>query len=80
MDQFSLEDFNRSAIIDVSCKVKIKNLVANAKLAKVSTNDVSYSILFSTQKKGKAAQEIIYKIGKPYLTSVQIFQLDRLLS
>lgn len=83
MDQFLIEDFNRATVFDISCKTKIKNLVANAKVAKVTIHKDSvtyYSIVFSILKKDKPPQKLTYNIQRQFLNNDQLLRLESLLS
>ena len=79
MDQFEIEHFNRLNIITVWDKVRINNLVANARLAKVSTDTNDISMVFSTMKKLKAPIVMTFVIPCERLTDQQLQYLTNLI-
>lgn len=75
MDQDLITDFNRATIIEVGCKDRIKNLVANTRFAKVGVAHGDATITFFTTKKGKATQSMSYFIRRGHLTETQYADL-----
>jgi hypothetical protein len=71
MDQFEIEHFNRATLMNVGCRVRIKNLVSNAHLSAVTFTNSGVELAFSTFSKGKPARCMTYGINREHLTDAQ---------
>lgn len=80
MDQFEIEHFNRTTSITVWDKVRINNLIANARLSKVTTDADEAQLVFSTMKKLKPTITMTYVIPSELLTDLQFSYLINLAS
>ena len=80
MNQFEIEHFNRLNTITVWDKVRINNLVTNARLSKVTTNTDGATLIFSTMKKLKPTITMTYVIPCERLTDQQLQYLINLVS
>ena len=79
MDQFILNDFNQATTLKVYDKERIKNLVANARLGKVSILEVTTIVIaFTTVKKNKQPQVMTYTMNLDNLTQDQCDTIARL--
>jgi hypothetical protein len=76
MDQFEIEHFNRATTITV----RINNLIANARLSKVTTDADEAQLVFSTMKKLKPTITMTYVIPSELLTDLQFSYLINLAS
>lgn len=76
MDFDLISDFNRATTIEVGCKTRISNLVANTCFAQVKLiADAFVVITFATTKKGKPTQSMSYTISREHLTETQYADL-----
>lgn len=85
MDQFEIEHFNRTTTITVWDKVRINNLVANARLAKVAVlmgglyiDGEIVTLAFTTLKKLKPPSIMTFTIPCERLTDQQLQYLMNL--
>jgi hypothetical protein len=75
MDQDLVTDFNRATTIEVGCKNRIFNLIANKCFAQVKLTDTGVVVTYSTTKKGKPTQSMSYTISREHLTETQYADL-----
>lgn len=80
MEQFEIEHFNRATTITVWDKVRINNLITNARLSRITANPENVSLVFSTMKKLKPTITMTYVIPCERLTDLQLSHLTNLAS